>query len=264
MRIALLVPRVHFHAPFVLRALPPADGKDRRYLAFTTPKISGEPAPFLRKLLRLWGEAGPDYLLAMAAARAGHALRGGWQRLSRVPAERRTSLSVTEALRFIGAEVRPVPSIRAASAVSAAAAFAPDLLCAVFFNQIVPEDLRRLPRLGAINIHPSWLPHYRGVSPCFWVLTRGEVETGVTIHRMTAEIDRGEILARARVPIEERDTLHSLYRKCAVRGGELFADLLSAPDFPSSGVEDSGEGSYFSRITAAAVREFRARGRKFF
>jgi hypothetical protein len=266
MKIALLVPRIHFHAPFVLRALEvrARSGEDR-YVAVLTPKLSPRQEPTIKKLGDLVQTSGFHYVRSMAFDRSREMVLGNWERMWGLVPEVRRFLSVGEACRIIHAELIPVRSVREPYLVERLRTFAPDIMCAVFFNQIVPASLRALARLGAINVHPSCLPQYRGVSPCFWALARGERYCGVTIHTMTDEIDRGPILAQRRIEILPEDTLHSLYRRCAIAGGEPLVDLLAHPERienPHDTPED--EGTYFARITPEAVREFRERGRKFF
>jgi hypothetical protein len=266
LNIVSLVPQIHFHAPYVLLALSGrADRGEDRHLVIATPKLSPKKEPLAKKIGDLLRTSGPAYLAAMAAARARQGALGFIERLLRRPIQSREHLSVGDACRRVGAEVIEVRTLRDPGLRERIAAFEPDLLCAVFFNQIVPAALREIPALGSLNVHPSRLPDYRGVSPCFWVLARGEARTGITIHRMTDVLDRGAILARDTVEILRRDTVHSLYRRCARRGGELLAGLLDEPwRLSAPAGEPSEEGSYFSTITAAAVREFRSRGKKFF
>jgi folate-dependent phosphoribosylglycinamide formyltransferase PurN len=265
MNVVLLVPRIHLHAPYVLRALAPrARSGEDSYLVVTTPKLPGRRQGLLTKVASLLLSSGPVYAAAMARDRARQVVRGGLEALLRVPPARRQCLTVPQACRLLGAEALAVRSVREPALLERVREFRPDLLCAVFFNQFVPGELRDAARLAAVNIHPSYLPQYRGVSPCFWVLARGETATGVTIHGMTDELDRGPLLARARVEIDPRDTLHSLYRRCALAAGDLLAEVLgdperlSTPDGPPE-----GEGSYFAAITAGAVHQFRGRGRRF-
>ena len=264
MKIALLVPRLHFHAPFALRALVERC-PEHEYLVVTTPKLPGAKQPLWSRVARLVAKSGGDYVASMAMARLWHGARGTVERCAKRPLALRRSLSVNEAARALGAELWTTPSIGSRDAIERLRRFAPDVLCAIFFNQIVPQELIDLPRLGALNLHPSRLPWYRGVSPCFWVLARGEPDTGVTLHRLTARIDQGPILAQRSLQVLERDSVDSLYRRCAVEGGELLAQFISEPTrWIELGAEPEGESSYHSTITRAAVRSLRAQGRKFF
>jgi methionyl-tRNA formyltransferase len=82
-------------------------------------------------------------------------------------------------------------------------AYAPDLVICIGFPWLFPQAALDAPRLGAINIHPSKLPLYRGPSPLPWAIRNGETEIAMTVHRMDANFDTGAILAQAPVPIDE-------------------------------------------------------------
>jgi methionyl-tRNA formyltransferase len=129
--------------------------------------------------------------------------------------------------------------------------------------QIFRRELLELPRLGCINVHSALLPHYRGVLPTFWVLANNEPETGVTVHRMAADIDGGEILVQRRVPIEPEETLHSLMRRCKAVAADAVLEAVDR--FRTDRVEalpnPADEGSYYSFPGRADVLRFRALGR---
>jgi methionyl-tRNA formyltransferase len=74
--------------------------------------------------------------------------------------------------------------------------YAPELLLVFGFNWKIPRDVIDSLRYGALNIHPSLLPKYRGPSPIPWAIRNGDRDLGVTIHRMTDEMDAGPILAQ--------------------------------------------------------------------
>ena len=103
---------------------------------------------------------------------------------------------------------------------------APDLLVVAGYHRIIPACVLDVPGKGAINLHGSLLPAYRG--PCPWkqVILAGETRTGVTVHVMTPELDGGDILVQAEVPIEEEDTGGSLFRRICGRGGVLLAETV--------------------------------------
>ena len=89
----------------------------------------------------------------------------------------------------------------------------PDLIISGGFPWRIPADVLALPRLGAINFHDALLPRFRGPNATGWAFRAGEVETGVTIHRLTPEFDAGAILAQARIPITDDDDRSTLWAK---------------------------------------------------
>ena len=103
--------------------------------------------------------------------------------------------------------------MNAPDVVAAIAGLAPDFLFSFYFREIVGPDVLGLARRGALNLHGSLLPRYRGRCPVNWVLINGERETGVTLHYMEAKPDRGDIVAQRAVPIADDDTALSLNRK---------------------------------------------------
>lgn len=100
------------------------------------------------------------------------------------------------------------------------------------WERILPGGfLERLP-LGGWNLHPSLLPRWRGHNPYFHALVHGDEETGVTVHRMTAAVDRGPILLQRRIPIGPEETLGSLWTRL---GSLAAASWLEAYPHVSSG-----------------------------
>ena len=132
--------------------------------------------------------------------------------------------SVADRARKAGLPVLRPPSVNAPDVVAAIAGLAPDFLFSFYFREIIGPDLLGLARRGALNLHGSLLPRYRGRCPVNWVLIHGERETGVTLHYMEAKPDRGDIVAQRAVPIADDDTALSLNRKL----GEAARALLRA------------------------------------
>jgi methionyl-tRNA formyltransferase len=89
----------------------------------------------------------------------------------------------------------------------------PDLILTLGFLRVLPQDVLDLPRLGAINTHGGVLPKYRGPNPPGWAFRNEEGEIGWTVHRMTAGIDEGPILAVGAVPYGDDDDFESLFPK---------------------------------------------------
>ena len=262
-RAAFLTPWHHHHAPYVLdRVLAGLPGLEA--LLVTTPKLATGKRSSLTGLRATRSLSGPVYLGMMGMMSLGVAAAGVAERLRDRPRESwkylgtRRVLEERPALRHL-----PVTDVNAPETLEAIRAFAPEVLVSVFFNQILsPEVLALAPR-GVWNLHPSLLPSYRGVSPVFWTLAEGEPTAGVTLHGMTETIDQGPILGRARFPVEDVESYFSLYRKCAERGAGL---IVSALEDPARTVtpDPAVASSHFSYPSAAAVRRFHRRGRKFF
>jgi methionyl-tRNA formyltransferase len=106
------------------------------------------------------------------------------------------------------------------------AAYAPELLVVVAYGRILTQELLNLPSVGALNVHASLLPRYRGAAPINWALINGDQETGVTIQWMRHELDRGPIFLQERGPINEEDNAGTLYHRLAERGALLLVQAL--------------------------------------
>lgn len=126
----------------------------------------------------------------------------------------------------------------------------PDLIVSSSFDQIIPVDIISLAGRAAVNVHPSLLPEYRGATPTVWALLNGEEETGVTVHLIEDEqVDRGRIVAQAKLKIEPGDTDGSLRRKLAELSENVLTEAVEAlrhkdlKSFPRP--ED--QGSYFPK-----------------
>lgn len=97
-----------------------------------------------------------------------------------------------------------------------------ELLVVVAFGRILPAEVFSLPRLLSINLHPSLLPQYRGAAPIPRAIMEGERETGVTIQKVSAEVDSGPIILQKSFLIDADDTCGSLSGKLASEGATLL------------------------------------------
>ena len=107
-------------------------------------------------------------------------------------------------------------------------ALAPELLVLADFGRLVPAPLLDLPRHGALNLHPSLLPRYRGATPIPAAILAGDRETGVTLMRMDEGLDTGPILAQVRVPLTGDETAPELEARLSSLAAELLGDTLPA------------------------------------
>ena len=100
-----------------------------------------------------------------------------------------------------------------------------DLFVVVAFV-LLPGSVLRIPRLGCINLHPSLLPKYRGAAPVNWAVIRGETETGITVFRLSARMDAGDVLYQKRVPIGADETAGELSDRLKILGAEAVAGTV--------------------------------------
>lgn len=107
-------------------------------------------------------------------------------------------------------------------------AWAPDLIVVAAFGQILKQQVLDLPRFGCINVHASLLPRWRGAAPIQAAILHGDNHTGVTIMRMDAGIDTGDMLSQRTIPILPDDTSLSLSARLAELGASLLIETLPA------------------------------------
>jgi len=103
----------------------------------------------------------------------------------------------------------------------------PDLFVVAAYGQILPKLLLEIPRYGAVNVHASLLPKYRGAAPIAWAILKGERVTGVTIMRMDEGMDTGDILSQGEIPMEDEETAETLHDKLASLGAPLLLETVS-------------------------------------
>lgn len=116
--------------------------------------------------------------------------------------------------------------IRQPEAVAALAALRPEVLVVVAYGQILPRTVLELAPRGAVNVHASLLPRYRGAAPVQWAIARGESETGVTTMQLDEGLDTGPILMARATPIGPLETAGGLQERLAAIGAELLLETL--------------------------------------
>jgi len=212
------------------------------------------------KYLRMMG---PRDFLAQVANLAWHRVLDLVGRVAPLP----SSASVAGAARRAGVAYERVAQVNDAAFLERLRALEVDLIVSIACPQRLRTDLLRLPARGCINIHGALLPRYRGMLPSFWVLARGERETGVTIHWMDEALDRGDILLQEALAIEPGDTVHSLVMRSKVGTGRALLvralELIERGEAPRRPMGEASEYPYCSFPDDAAVAEFRRRGRRF-
>ncbi len=104
----------------------------------------------------------------------------------------------------------------------------PDVICVACFPRLLPEKLLSLPKYGAMNLHPSLLPAYRGPSPLFWIFHDGLEHAGITLHLMEAHADTGDIVSQKPIILRDGITFSEAERVCSGEGARLILEALRA------------------------------------
>ena len=112
----------------------------------------------------------------------------------------------------------------------------PDLIVTAAFGQFLPETLLKAPKLGAINVHASLLPKYRGGAPVHYSIIKGDSETGVTIMRMVKKMDAGDMLSQKAIPISKTDDVGSMFDKLSLLGKDMLLEML--PEFIAGNIKE--------------------------
>ena len=159
--------------------------------------------------------------------------RGRGRRVGAPPAK--------EAAERLGIEVRQPEKLDETATVDDV-----DAVVVAAYGALIPEIL--LDRTLWLNVHPSLLPRWRGAAPVERAIIAGDTESGVTIHRTTAELDAGPIAAQQAFPIAPDDDAGTVYARAGALAAELLDGVLAAPEFRPQ--PDHG-ATYAERLTAA-------------
>lgn len=150
------------------------------------------------------------------------------------------------------AELHGIPTItpdnpNTPEVVAQIRALHPDFFFSFYYREMLKRELLEIPWRGALNMHGSLLPKYRGRVPVNWAIIHGETETGSTLHYMTEKPDNGNIVAQQAVPILPNDTALQVFQKVTVAAemtlNSCLPDLLAGR---AKAVEqDLSKGAYF-------------------
>ena len=125
-----------------------------------------------------------------------------------------------------GTPVYQPEKMRDGTALAAIKALEPDVLAVVAYGRILPDDILAVPKYGAVNVHASLLPKYRGAAPIQWAVLNGDRETGVTTMYLASGMDTGDIIYAEKTPIGEFETSGELFERLMVMGGRLLVKTL--------------------------------------
>ena len=116
--------------------------------------------------------------------------------------------------------------MRDGTALEQIKALEPDILVVVAYGRILPDEILALPRYGAINVHGSLLPKYRGAAPIQWAVLNGDKVTGVSTMYLASEMDTGDVIYTAETEIGEFETSGELFDRLMVMGADLLVKTL--------------------------------------
>ena len=127
---------------------------------------------------------------------------------------------------------------------------APDILCVVAYGKILPDEILALPKYGAINVHGSLLPKYRGAAPIQWSVLNGDEYAGVTTMYLAHDMDAGDVIYREATPIGEYETSGELFDRLAAMGAKLLVKTLRAIEDGSAPREaqDEAKATYVGQL----------------
>lgn len=116
--------------------------------------------------------------------------------------------------------------MRDGEALAIVQALQPELIVVAAYGKILPEDILNTPPFGAINVHSSVLPKYRGAAPINWAILNGEDRTGVTIMYMAKELDAGDIIHCLETDIDFHEDAQALTARLAELGAQALAEAV--------------------------------------
>lgn len=129
-------------------------------------------------------------------------------------------------------------------------AFAADIIAVVAYGKLLPDEVLNAAVHGAVNLHGSLLPKYRGAAPIQWAVLNGDTVTGVSTFHLVREMDAGDVIYEAETEIGEKETSGELYDRLKVLGAEVLSrtlrdiDLGTAPRHP----QNHREATYVTRL----------------
>lgn len=102
----------------------------------------------------------------------------------------------------------------------------PDVICVVAYGKIIPNEILEIPLKGAINVHGSLLPKYRGAAPIQWAVLNGDKKTGITTMYINEKMDEGDMLLKEEVEIGEDENVGEVFEKLSKVGARLLVETL--------------------------------------
>jgi len=201
----------------------------------------GFAVPTLRAILEAGHEVVAVYSQPPRAAGRGMALRKS---------------PVQQAAEETGLAVLTPERLKSAEEPARFGSLTPDVAVVVAYRLILPKPILDAPKYGALNLHASLLPRWRGAAPINRAIMAGDTETGVAVMRITEGLDAGPVCLEARAPIGADETAGELHDALATRGARLMVHALSALEGGGLDCRPQAEGgvTYAEKIDPAETR----------
>jgi len=163
---------------------------------------------------------------------------------------------VQQAAEEAGLTVLTPERLKSAEEQSRFASFDADVAVVVAYGLILPKPILDAPRHGALNLHASLLPRWRGAAPINRAIMAGDAETGISVMRITEGLDAGPVCLEARVPIGANETAGELHDALAIRGARLMVQALAVLERGELDCRPQAEGgvTYAEKIDPAETR----------
>ena len=153
------------------------------------------------------------------------------------------------------AEAKSIPvlapkKLKEPEIVKAIQSLVPDILVAASYGKLIPPSIFKLPKVAALNVHPSLLPRHRGASPIQQALLEGDAKTGVSIAEITAELDSGDIFAQVTVEIQPHENAQELSDRLAVLASNLIVSVVDQFSWNkvTRSPQDNSKATYAKKI----------------
>lgn len=211
--------------------------------------------PLFKKQTTL--QATQRYIKTFGAAAGAHLT-------ARVIGAKLQGRSIAAVCRKYGVPSSIVRDVNAPEFLDELRGFSPDVLVSVSCPLIFKKPLIELPPRGILNLHGAILPHYRGIMPAFRQLANGEEKAGVSIYFVNEDIDAGDLCGQRIFDIPPDDSLDSFLVRSKAIAADLLLEVLGRMEdgTVTSAPLNLAQGSYYKWPDAAAVEQFRKRGRK--
>ena len=125
----------------------------------------------------------------------------------------------------------------------------PDILITAHFEKLIKKELLSIPKLGCLNLHPSILPKYRGMSPQHWPIINGDDKTGITIHFIDEGIDTGNIVLQREILLNDQIYVYDLQMAWRQMYKSVMCEAVEKVILGYRGEkQNSYEGSYYGKL----------------